>query len=194
MLWHWSVNGSGWLEGRTAGHGRWRQDWSACWRDRCTRIWSWTGTGAVRLCRSRRLEPGVTGGCGGGPPGRGEFTVAVCCSRRGRLPHPSSVPADSISALVLGSKRGASDGRCRAAAGDVRRMNWLVRLHVATVSYRLNSYGMQEVWGSNPHSSTSQLRSANSNGRREAAFCFGRTCRRQPGHARAQMGRSMLVR
>jgi hypothetical protein len=32
--------------------------------------------------------------------------------------------------------------------------------------------GMQEVWGSNSHSSTSQVKAMNSNSRREAAFLF----------------------
>jgi hypothetical protein len=51
-------------------------------------------------------------------------------------------------------------------------MKLLVRRHVATVSYRLDSYGMQEVRGSNPRSSTSQLRVIDSNSRCEAAFLF----------------------
>ncbi len=80
--------------------------------------------------------------------------------------------SESSSALVLRSKRGASDGRWRAAASDVRRMKRLVRQNVATVSYRLNSSGMQEVRGSNPRSSTSQVRVIDSNTCREAVFLF----------------------
>jgi hypothetical protein len=33
-------------------------------------------------------------------------------------------------------------------------------------------YGMQEVWGSSPHSSTSQFKALNSDDRCEAAFLF----------------------
>jgi hypothetical protein len=50
--------------------------------------------------------------------------LALLLSRE-RPPPASLRPADSSMALVLGSKRGASDGRCMAAAGDVRRLNWL---------------------------------------------------------------------
>jgi len=41
-----------------------------------------------------------------------------------------------------------------AAPGDVKRMKLLAGPHVATFGYRLVSYGMQEVRGSNPRSST----------------------------------------
>jgi hypothetical protein len=73
----------------------------------------------------------------------------------GAKPTASLLPADISSALLPGSKRGASDRRQRAVVGDVRRMKRLVRRHVATVGYRPVSYGMQEVRGSNSRSSTS---------------------------------------
>ena len=60
----------------------------------------------------------------------------------------------------------------KAMPDDVRRMKLLVRQYMATVSYRLGSYGMQEVRGSNPRSSTSKVKAINSNSRREAAFLF----------------------
>jgi hypothetical protein len=62
----------------------------------------------------------------------------------------------SCSDDVSGSRRGASDRRRWAVPGDVWRMKLLVRRHVATFGYRLVSYGMQEVRGSNPRSSTGQ--------------------------------------
>ncbi len=97
-----------------------------------------------------------------------EFTVAARPTVEGPGPLTSLLPADGSSALAPGSKRGASDRRSWAAQGDVRRMKLLVRRHVATVGYRLDSYGMQEVRGSNPRSSTSQFKALNSNDRRAA--------------------------
>jgi hypothetical protein len=72
--------------------------------------------------------------------------------------------------LALGSKRGASGRRQRAVLGDVRRMKVLVRRHMATVGYRLVSYGMQEVRGSNPRSSTRKARSGSVSRRNPRAF------------------------
>jgi hypothetical protein len=73
---------------------------------------------------------------------------------------------------VIGEQEGASDRRWWAPLGDVWRMKRLVRPHVATVGHRLGSYGMQEVRGSNPRSSTSQFKALNSNSSREVAFLF----------------------
>jgi hypothetical protein len=58
-----------------------------------------------------------------------------------------------------GARRGASEQRFRVTAAHVQRLKCLVEPHPATS--RNNKYlnGMQEVWGSNPLSSTfSQLR------------------------------------
>ena len=55
----------------------------------------------------------------------------------GAVPAARRTSGCSISELVLGSKRGANDRRWSAVPGDARRMKQLIRLLVATVSYRL---------------------------------------------------------
>jgi hypothetical protein len=53
-----------------------------------------------------------------------------------------------------GSKWGASERRYRAMASDVWRLKLLVEPHPATSRNSKDLYGMQEVRGSNPLSST----------------------------------------
>jgi hypothetical protein len=53
----------------------------------------------------------------------------------------------------MGSKWGANGPRERATPGNVRRLKLLVEPHAATLRNDKNSYGMQEVRGSNPLSS-----------------------------------------
>jgi len=96
------------------------------------------------LVFSGRDRPGRKGFKGGGMLGAGG------CGARGIV----AAFVGSSSGLVLGSKSGASDARLGATPDDVRRMKLLVRRHVATIGYGLVSYGIQEVRGSNPRSST----------------------------------------
>ena len=110
--------------------------------------------GQAQGWRLRRLDSGASGACRIDRPAGYECISAACLAPEGPVPAASLRPTDGSPALAPGSKRGANDGRCRAAPGDVRRMKLLVRRHVATVGYRLGSYGMQEVRGSNPRSST----------------------------------------
>src|ERR1035437_9652969 len=53
-----------------------------------------------------------------------------------------------------GARRGASERRYRATAGDVQRLKRLVEPHPAALRNDKVLYGMQEVRGSNPLSST----------------------------------------
>src|ERR1700730_13582554 len=53
-----------------------------------------------------------------------------------------------------GAKRGAREGRYQATPGDVQRLKLLAEPHPATLRYGKDLYGMQEVRGSNPLSST----------------------------------------
>ena len=53
-----------------------------------------------------------------------------------------------------GAKRGASEQRYRAMPGDVQRLKLPVEPRPATLRYDKVLYGMQEVRGSNPLSST----------------------------------------
>ena len=140
------------------------------------------GSGAGNCGRSGQSLPWPVPAAGTAQ-GKDDFTVAASLALEDAVPY--GIVA-AVHGLCWGSKRGASDGRCRAAEGDVRPMKRLVRLHAATVSYRLGSYGMQEVRGSNPRSSTYQLRTINSNGRRLAAFCFARMCGRPLPEAKCE--------
>ena len=54
----------------------------------------------------------------------------------------------------MGSKTGASERRYRAMASDIQRSKLLVEPHPATLRNSKDLYGMQEVRGSNPLSST----------------------------------------
>jgi len=65
----------------------------------------------------------------------------------------------TVTSSRRGARGGASERRHRAVTGDVERLRLLVEPHPATSGYWLDLYGMQEVWGSNPHSSTSFPRS-----------------------------------
>jgi hypothetical protein len=69
-----------------------------------------------------------------------------------------------------GAKRGASDRRLQATTSDVGREKPLAGQCQATPGHPRCPHGMQEVWGSNPHSSTSKVRAVDSNSCREAAF------------------------
>jgi hypothetical protein len=53
-----------------------------------------------------------------------------------------------------GARRGASERQYRAITGDVERLRLLAGPLPATSGDWQDLYGMQEVWGSNPHSST----------------------------------------
>ena len=53
-----------------------------------------------------------------------------------------------------GAKRGASERRYQAMPGEVQRLKLLAGPHPAMFSHKRNLYGMQEVRGSNPLSST----------------------------------------
>jgi hypothetical protein len=56
-----------------------------------------------------------------------------------------------------GARRGASERRYQAATGDVQRLKLLVEPHPATSRNNKYLYGMQEVRGSNPLSSTPEV-------------------------------------
>jgi hypothetical protein len=72
-----------------------------------------------------------------------------------RGPPDGAVGADgTVTSSRWGAREGASERRYRAVTGDVERVRLLVEPHPATSGYWLDLYGMQEVWGSNPHSST----------------------------------------
>jgi hypothetical protein len=65
----------------------------------------------------------------------------------------------SVGVASRGAKRGASERRCWATAGNVQRSKLLVEPHPATLRNDKDLYGMQKVRGSNPLSSTfSQVR------------------------------------
>jgi hypothetical protein len=157
-----SVNDVDWLKGNTAGvaigFGRLR---AGPLRENLVMDQE---QGATSGWRSGRLESGVSGACCIDGPGGYERTVMGLPAAGGRDPYGIVAVGRKQLEADPGSKRGASDRRWWAVPGDVRRMKLLVRRHVATVGYWLGSYGMQEVRGSNPRSSTSQLKAIDSNG------------------------------
>ena len=90
------------------------------------------------------------------PAGPGRLSLALAADSKGALaPEVQGSPASpgvQRGSTATGTDEGALG--CTAQDGDLRR--W-------TAVDGLPADGMQEVWGSNPHSSTSQLRALNSN-------------------------------
>ena len=177
VLWHWVGVGPSMVPAGLKGHNCWsrqvgeglaRLAGETAERESGHGPGQGIGAGYVGRAGWNQARPGD---CERGPPRGGEFIRAACC--RGSGPVPTSLLAGrqqyaASAGEQEGSKRPAiqgGGGRCRANEAAGQAASGYGQLSAGFI-------GMQEVRGSNPRSSTPEVRAINSNSHREAAFLF----------------------